>query len=149
SLLERSRRRATALGYFERVDVSTTAGTGPNRVNVQVEVIEKPTGTFQVGAGFSSIEQLIATAQIQQSNLMGNGQDIAVNVQWSGIRQLATVSFYEPYFLDTIFNFNFSLYNQFRQYQDFQQGTVGGSLTWGYPLIQPELVASVTYTLEN
>ncbi len=62
---------------------------------------------------------------------------------------MATVSFYEPYFLDTIFNFNFSLYNQFRQYQDFQQGTVGGSLTWGYPLIAPELVASVTYTLEN
>jgi outer membrane protein insertion porin family len=149
TLLERSRRRATALGYFERVDVSTSAGSGPNRVNVEVDVIEKPTGTFQVGAGYSSIESVIATAQIQQSNLMGNGHDVGINVQWSGIRRLATLSFFEPYFLDSNFNFSFSLYNQFRQYQDFQQGTVGGSLAWGYPLIQPELVASLTYTLED
>lgn len=149
TLLERSRRRATALGYFERVDVSTSPGSGPNRVNVEVDVIEKPTGTFQVGAGYSSIESVIATAQIQQSNLMGNGHDVGINVQWSGIRRLATLSFFEPYFLDTNINFSFSLYNQFRQYQDFQQGTVGGSLAWGYPLIQPELVASLTYTLED
>lgn len=149
TLLERSRRRATALGYFERVDVSTSAGSGPNRVNVEVDVIEKPTGTFQVGAGFSSIESVIATAQIQQSNLMGNGHDVGINVQWSGIRRLATLSFFEPYFLDSNFNFSISLYNQFRQYQDFQQGTVGGSLAWGYPLVQPELVASLTYTLED
>lgn len=149
TLLERSRRRATALGYFERVDVSTSAGSGPNRVNVEVDVIEKPTGTFQVGAGFSSIESVIATAQIQQSNLMGNGHDVGINIQWSGIRRLATLSFFEPYFLDSNFNFSISLYNQFRQYQDFQQGTVGGSLAWGYPLVQPELVASLTYTLED
>lgn len=149
TLLERSRRRATALGYFERVDISTSPGSGPNRVNVEVDVIEKPTGTFQVGAGFSSIEQVIATAQIQQSNLMGNGHDVAVNIQWSGIRRLATLSFYEPYFLDTSVNFSLSVYNQFRQYQDFQQGTLGGSLAWGYPLIAPELTASVTYTLES
>lgn len=149
TLLERSRRRATALGYFERVDVSTSAGSGPNRVNVEVDVIEKPTGTFQVGAGYSSIEQVIATAQIQQSNLMGNGHDVALNIQWSGIRRLATFSFFEPYFLDTNFNFSVSVYNQFRQYQDFQQETIGGSLAWGYPLIQPELTASLTYTLED
>ena len=140
TLLERSRRRVTALGYFERVDVSTSAGTAPNRVNVEVDVIERPTGTFQVGAGFSSVEKVIATAQIQQSNLMGNGQDV---------RRLVNFSLYEPYFLDSTFSFNINAYNQFRRFRDFQQGTYGGALSWGYPLVEPELVASLTYTWEQ
>ena len=149
TLLERSRRRVTALGYFERVDVSTSAGTAPNRVNVEVDVIERPTGTFQVGAGFSSVEKVIATAQIQQSNLMGNGQDVSLNVQWSDIRRLVNFSLYEPYFLDSTFSFNINAYNQFRRFRDFQQGTYGGALSWGYPLVEPELVASLTYTWEQ
>lgn len=147
--IERSRRRITALGYFERVDVGTSPGSAPDRVNVQVEVTERPTGTFQVGAGFSSVESFIATAQVQQANLMGNGQNVSLNAQWSGVRRLTNFSFYEPYFLDTRFQFSLSLYNQQRDYIDFSQETLGGSLTWGYPLIEPELSVAMTYTLED
>ncbi len=147
--LERSRRRVTALGYFERVDVSTTPAGSVDRVNVQVEVTERPTGTFQVGAGFSSIESFIATAQVQQANLMGNGQNVSLNAQLSGIRRLVNFSLFEPYFLDSKFRFSINLFNQLRQYIDFSQETLGGSLTWGYPLIEPELSASITYTLED
>jgi outer membrane protein insertion porin family len=149
SLLEKSRRRITALGYFERVDVGTSPGSATDRVNVQVEVVERPTGTFQVGAGFSSIESFIATAQVQQANIMGNGQNFSLNGQFSLVRRLVNFSFYEPYFLDSRFQFSVSLYNQLRDYIDFSQETLGGSLTWGYPLIEPELSASVTYTLED
>lgn len=147
--LERSRRRVTALGYFERVDVSTTPSSAANRVNIQVEVSERPTGTFQVGAGFSSIESFIATAQVQQANLMGNGQNVSLNAQLSGIRRLVNFSLFEPYFLDTKFRFSINLFNQLRQFVDFSQETLGGSLTWGYPLLGPELSASITYTLED
>jgi outer membrane protein insertion porin family len=54
--LERSKRRVNALGYFERVDVSMEQGSAPDKMNVYIEVAERPTGTFQVGAGFSSVE---------------------------------------------------------------------------------------------
>ena len=47
-------------------------------MNVYIEVAERPTGTFQVGAGFSSVENFIATAQIQQANLFGNGQSLFI-----------------------------------------------------------------------
>src|SRR5262249_4651917 len=72
SKMEKSKRRITALGYFERVDFSTEQGDDAEHVNVNVEIGEKPTGTFQVGAGFSSIENFIATAQVQQANLFGS-----------------------------------------------------------------------------
>src|SRR6185369_10928502 len=147
--MERSKRRVTALGYFERVDVSMEQGSAPDKMNVYVEVAERPTGTFQVGAGFSSVENFIATAQIQQANLFGNGQSLSLQLQWSGIRQLANIKFFEPYLLDSSFSASIDLYSQLRQYQDFSQASTGGSLTIGYPLIEPELFAYLTYTLEE
>jgi outer membrane protein insertion porin family len=146
--LDRSKRRITALGYFERVDVSTEAGSSPEKMTVYIEVSEKPTGTFQVGAGFSSIENFIATAQVQQANLFGNGQSLSLQAQVSSLRQLVSVRFFEPYFLDTKFNSSIDLYDQLRVYNDFSQSSKGGGLTFGYPLIEPELNASITYTAE-
>ena len=146
--LDRSKRRITALGYFERVDVSTEAGSSPDKMTVYIEVSEKPTGTFQVGAGFSSIENFIATAQVQQANLFGNGQSLSLQAQVSSLRQLVSVRFFEPYFLDSLFNTSIDLYDQLRVYNDFSQSSKGGGLTFGYPLIEPELNASITYTAE-
>ena len=146
--LERSRRRVTALGYFERVDLSTEQGSAADKMNVYLEVTEKPTGTFQVGAGFSSFENFIGTAQIQQANLFGNGQSLSLQGQISGIRQLLNLRFYEPYFLDSRFSASIDLYNQLRVYRDFSQSSIGGGLTIGYPLVEPELTASLTYTAE-
>ncbi|RYZ09332.1 MAG: outer membrane protein assembly factor BamA [Myxococcales bacterium] len=144
--LDKSKRRVTALGYFERVDISMEQGSAPDKMNVYVEVAERPTGTFQVGAGFSSVENFIATAQIQQANLFGNGQSLSLQGQFSSLRQLVNISFFEPYFLDSLFNASINLYDQQRYYRDFAQASLGGSVTLGYPLIAPELYASISYT---
>lgn len=146
--LERSKRRVTALGYFERVDISMEQGSAPDKMNVYIEVAERPTGTFQVGAGFSSVENFIATAQIQQANLFGNGQSLSLQGQFSSLRQLVNIHFLEPYFLDSKFNASIDLYDQQRYYRDFAQASVGGGLTFGYPLLEPELYASLSYTGE-
>ena len=148
SKLERSRRRVTALGYFERVDL-TTQNESDNTVGVMVEVAEKPTGTFQVGAGFSSIENFIATAQIQQANLFGNGQTLSFNGQLSGIRMLVNLRYFEPYLFDSSVGFTGDLFDQLRVFNDFSQRTRGGALTFGYPLVDPELGVSLTYSLQQ
>ena len=146
--LENSKRRVTALGYFERVDVSTEQGSAPDKLLINVEVAEKPTGTFQVGAGFSSIESFIATAQIQQANLFGNGQSLALQAQVSALRRLVTLRFFEPYFLDSDWNSSVELYDTLYVFPNFARRSEGGSLTFGYALIQPWLRLSVTATTE-
>jgi outer membrane protein insertion porin family len=149
SKLETSKKLITALGYFERVDISTEEGSSPDRINVNIEVGERATGTFQIGAGFSSIENFILTAQIQQANLFGNGQSLSLQAQVSSLRQLIDLRFFEPYFLDSRFSAAADVYDQLRVYPDFAQRTRGGALTFGYPLTQPPyLQASITYTGE-
>jgi outer membrane protein insertion porin family len=146
--IENSKRRITALGYFEHVDVSTEQGSAPDKMTVYVEVAEKPTGTFQVGAGFSSIESFIATAQVQQANLFGNGQSLALQAQVSSLRQLVTLRFFEPYFLDSDWNSSAELYDTLFVFPNFARRSVGGSLTFGYALVQPWLRLSLTATTE-
>jgi outer membrane protein insertion porin family len=147
--LDKSKRRVTALGYFERVDISTEQGSAPDKMNVYIEVSERPTGTFQVGAGFSSVENFIVTMQVQQANMFGNGQSLSLQGQLSGLRRQIDLKFYEPYLLDSPFSANIDLYDQLRVYQDFSQRSIGGSLTLGYPIIDPELSASISYTAEE
>lgn len=135
SLLDRSIERVRALGYFESADLSTERGTGDDRIVVNIEVRERATGTFQVGAGFSSVENFIAQAQISQENLFGRGQRLSLQAQLSGLRQMFALSFSEPYFLDSRWTFGFELYNSLRVFDSFDRNAIGGTLTWGYPVL--------------
>ncbi|MCC6809029.1 MAG: outer membrane protein assembly factor BamA [Deltaproteobacteria bacterium] len=153
SLLEYSKQRVTALGYFETVEVETERGNAPNKMKVLVKIKEKATGTFQVGAGFSSVERFIATAQISQQNFLGRGQSVSLQAQLSfgpfG-RQIFTLNFVEPYFLDTELTFNFNGYVTEQRFSDFVRARRGGSLGFGYPLNESgTLRGFLTYTLEH
>ncbi len=134
TLLDISKRRITALGFFDRVDISTKRGSADDRIDVNVEVNERPTGTFQIGAGFSSVENFIAQAQISQNNLFGRGQTLSLQAQLSSLRQLFSLTFVEPYFLDTFWTFSFGLYDQAIAYVNYNRDATGGTLTWGYQL---------------
>ena len=148
SNLKASERRINALGFFEKVDISTKRGSSDEFVEVNVEVVERPTGTFQIGAGFSSVENFIAQAQISQNNLLGRGQTLSIQAQLSSLRQLLFLRFIEPYFLDTEWQFAFDVYNQSRGFSSFSRNAYGGALTWGYALSY-EARASLTYRLED
>ncbi|MCX5730728.1 MAG: outer membrane protein assembly factor BamA, partial [Deltaproteobacteria bacterium] len=155
-----SKQRLTALGFFETVEISTRKGSAEDRIIALVEVKEKATGTFQVGAGFSSYENFILTAQISQNNFFGWGQTLSLQVQWSSLRQLGQIQFVEPYFFDTKWTFAFDLYANENLYANFTRGAIGGSVTWGYELaglawLTPfaakfdDLRFFLTYTLER
>jgi len=147
--VEASKKRITALGYFERVDVTPELGSSPDRVTLYFEIAERATGTFQVGAGFSSVENFIATAQIQQANLFGNGQSLALQAQVSSLRQIVSIRFFEPYFLNSDWSMSAELFDQLYVFSDFSRSSVGGSLTYGYALVQPWLRLSLTGTVQH
>jgi len=148
ALLDYSKRRVNALGYFEKVDISTRRGTTDNMMEVNVEVSERPTGTFQIGAGFSSVENFIAQAQVSQNNFFGRGQLLTVQAQLSSLRQLFLLQFQDLYFLDTNWTFGFNLFKQDRYLYSFTRSSYGGRLTWGY-LLSDDLRLTLTYNWEK
>jgi outer membrane protein insertion porin family len=152
TLVERSKERMTALGYFESVNVAEQDGSAFDRMIIHFEVVEKPTGTFQLGAGFSSQETFLLNGQVQQENLFGRGQSLSFNLQVSGIRQLAQLRFVEPYIGATEWSASADVFKILRQQRDFNRDSTGGSLTFGHPLpilgLDDELRLYATYRLE-
>jgi outer membrane protein insertion porin family len=148
SRLEGSKNRVMALGFFESVNVNEKRGSGEDKVIVTFEIKERPTGTFQIGAGFSSIENFIATAQIAQQNLFGRGQTLSLLAQLSSLRQLFRINFYEPRFLDTDWIFSITGFNYVQDFFDFLRDSWGGSLLWGYQL-HDNLFVTGSYNFEQ
>jgi outer membrane protein insertion porin family len=142
-----SKRRIEALGFFEKVEVNTRRGSSDELMEINIEVTERPTGTFQIGAGFSSQENFIATAQISQQNLFGRGQTLSLQGQISSLRQLFQLQFVEPYLFDSRWILTLNIFNMVRAYEDFNRTSTGGSLGFGYPILQ-DLRLYLTYTGE-
>lgn len=145
--MKTSKDRVTALGFFETVDVTHKPGSDDSHVIVKVEVKEKPTGTFQLGFGFSSVESFIFTAQISQNNFLGWGQTVSASAQISGLRHLFQLSYYDPYFLDTDYLFSADLYETQTDQIDFIRDSTGGDVTLGYHFWE-DVLGSLTYTRE-
>lgn len=154
--VERSKRGIKRLGYFENVEVTTQRADAADRIHATVQVKERRTGNFQVGAGFSSTESFIFNAKVSQNNLFGRGQSLSVQAQISAIRSMVNLRFTEPWLFDTQWQFSANAYNFEYAFQDFTRESTGGELTLGYPISEPlqldipgELVARGTYKLED
>ena len=132
--IERSQQRIQRLGFFEGVDVTSQQTDQPGVVDLQVRVEERPTGTFQLGAGLSSQENLIFQGQVSQENLFGRGQSLQLSAQISSIRQMFNLRFSEPWLMGTRWNMAVDLYNFEFLYPDFTRLARGGTLTLGYPI---------------
>ncbi|MET0340038.1 MAG: outer membrane protein assembly factor BamA, partial [Polyangiales bacterium] len=149
SRLEASKERINALGYFERVDMSEADGADPAGLVITYEVKERATGTFQVGAGFSSIERFILTAQIDQQNLAGHGQSLSLQAQVSGIRRLVQATFVEPYLFSTFWSLSIDAFNTFNTFQAYTTRQLGAGLALGHPVFHRNLRLALRYSADR
>ncbi len=135
-------------GYFDKVSVTTAASKSKNVIDINVEVTERSTGQFQIGAGFSSTESFIGTLQVSYDNFLGRGHFLSAQATLSKLRQLFNFQFFDPYFLDSKWRFRLSLFNFEYVYSDFTRDSYGGTLGFGYPLTR-DLLLDLSYTIEN
>ena len=82
-LVDRSRNRIKALGFFKDVKIKTSPGSAPDRTVLDVQVQEQSTGQLQLGAGYSSTSSFVGQFSYQQSNLFGRGQFLRASVSMS------------------------------------------------------------------
>ena len=96
-----SKDRMGRLGFFTDTTVDTVDIPGtPDQVDLNVNVVEKPTGSVMVGAGFSSSEKVTLSGSINQANAFGSGNNIGITVNTSRIFRTISLSHTNPYFTD-------------------------------------------------
>jgi len=96
-----SRDRVDRLGYFTEVAIDTQEVPGsPDQVDINLRVTEKPTGSLQLGAGFSSAEKLFLSFGISQDNFFGTGNSLGIQVNTSKYNRVLNISTTDPYFTE-------------------------------------------------
>ena len=134
SKITQSRNALQRTGYFEDVQLTTKKTDQPDTVDLLVDVKEGPTGTFTVGAGFSSGDGFIFNASIAEKNLFGRGQGINGSFAIGSSRQDFIVGFTEPYFNDTQMALGVDAFNTEREFNDFDERKLGFGINTSYPL---------------
>lgn len=156
----RSTARINSLGYFqENFEIKQVEGSAPDRIVLEANVEEMPTGELQFSAGFSSIEQFILAGSIRQNNFRGRGQTIGLSLNYSQFSRAAQISFTEPYVFDRNISAGIDIYRRdFRSFNftnrqrgnTFEQATTGFSARLGVPLTEyMSLIGSYTLNNEN
>jgi len=96
-----SRDRIDRLGYFTEVAIDTQEVPGsPDQVDINLKIIEKPTGALQLGAGFSSSEKFFLSFGISQENFFGTGNSLGIQINTSKYNKLYQISTTDPYFTE-------------------------------------------------
>jgi outer membrane protein insertion porin family len=137
------------LGYFNEATISESRGSGDDKIVLNVEVDERLTGTFQIGAGFSTIENFVLQAQISYDNFLGRGSTVQLVAQVSSLRRLFNLRYYTRYFLNSRWQFDANIFNSANIFPSFFRESTGFGLQWGYPLPKrPNLVFWAGYDFE-
>ncbi len=96
--LDRSRARIQRLGFFDNVNIETEQVEGTeDQVDIIVSVDEQPSGSFQIGMGYSQFQGLIASISVDQDNFLGTGRRVAFAVQRSRLATQASINYTNPY----------------------------------------------------
>lgn len=134
SKIKRSQSLLQRLGYFEEVTITPDPSPKKDTVDLNVGVREANTGTFSVGAGVASGEGLLLNSQISESNVLGSGNALALDLRTGARNQNYIVSFTNPRVNDTQWSLGTELQSVMRRFDDFDRSQQGGSITTGYPL---------------
>ena len=146
--LVRSRQRLFNLGYFDEVNVTTEQGSSTDKIVVNIDVKERSTGIFSIGAGYSSLDSVFATLDISQRNLFGRGQEVFLRFRIGTQSRLGLIGFTEPYLFNIPLRAGFDIYDRERQYTDFTEERFGGDIRGSYPLSE-YMTLSGLYRLEE
>jgi outer membrane protein insertion porin family len=132
--LNRSKARISNLGFFEDVKLDTRRGSQPDLIDIDTVVTERPTGSLSIGAGFSSVENLIFNASISKDNLFGRGQKLQFSTQLSSTRLDFNLSFTDPRIFDTTISAGIDAFRQDSDFFSFDSSNSGGGIRLGKSL---------------
>lgn len=83
-LVRRSVEKVYNLGYFDDVNVRLLEGSTPDKVVIEIDVLEHKTGTITFGAGYSDSDGFVGIVEVGEDNLRGTGDKIKVHWEFGG-----------------------------------------------------------------
>jgi outer membrane protein insertion porin family len=137
NLVNRGKTAIEALGFFKTVDITTEPGSAPDKVILNINVVESSTGDYGLTAGYSTTDGILGEVSLTERNFLGRGQYVRAAVGASGTGKTFDFSFTEPRFMGLKISAGIDLYNHIvDESSDNYYGTTttGGQFRFGLPL---------------
>ncbi len=119
----RSMQRVYNLGFFEDVSVKILPGKeDPNNIIMELTVIEKRTGSFGIGAGYSSEDGLLGMVSIGDTNFRGTGDSVKAMYEFGGDGgddSGYSISYTKPWLDEKETTGTFRIYDRKFEYDDY------------------------------
>ncbi len=129
-----SSQKLQRLDFFEEVNVTPEPALDPSKMNIAINVKEKSTGQFSIGAGYSSVDNLILMGELSENNFLGLGHRVAISANIGGSSSRYNLSWTNPRFNDSNVSVGADLFNWEREYDDYTKKSTGGAIRLGHPL---------------
>src|SRR5262249_53303023 len=130
------------------VKITNEPGSAPDRVVINVDVEEQPTGDFSVQGGYSTANGWLAEVSVTERNLLGTGRFARASVTYGQFIRGVELSYAEPYFLDYRSSMGVDLFAKqtlASTYLSYGTESIGGTLKWGLPL-REDLALQLRYS---
>jgi outer membrane protein insertion porin family len=150
-LTDRAERRLNGLGFFKKVRFSNEPGSAADRVVINIDVEDQPTGSFSVAGGYSTQDGIIGEVSVSESNFLGRGQYVRVAGTAGQYARGVDFSFTEPYFLGYRLAAGFDAFYKYSdqtRYSRYETTVYGGQLRVGLPITE-EFGITLRYSLYN
>lgn len=135
------------LQFFEQVSVTPEPSLDPDRMNIVVEVTERSTGSFSIGAGYSSVDNIVVMGQISENNFLGRGDTLALSANVGGSSSRFNLAYTNPHLNDSALSWGVDLFSTEREYDDYTKDSTGGGIRIGYPVWEKwRVYGNYTYT---
>ena len=141
-LVERSKQRLQRLPYVEKVESETKPVPGsPDLVDVEFEIKEGPSAQLGGGVGYSESQSFILNGNYADSNFMGTGERISVDLNSGRFSKVYGLSHTDPYTnIDGIARTISLTYRDVTQFvsasSDFSSETIAFGVDYGYPITE-------------
>ncbi|MGN6749191.1 MAG: outer membrane protein assembly factor BamA [Xanthobacteraceae bacterium] len=148
ALVDRAERRVKGLNFFKTVTITNEPGSAPDRVVINVDVEEQPTGDFSVQGGYSTANGWLAEVSVTERNLLGTGRFARGSVTYGQFVRGIELSYAEPYFLDYRSSMGIDLFAKqtlASSYLSYGTESFGGTIKWGLPL-REDLALQLRYS---
>ncbi|NUB43379.1 outer membrane protein assembly factor BamA [Fertoebacter nigrum] len=134
--IRQSAERIRALGFFSNASVEAEPGSGPDQVIVNVDVEEQPTGSLSLGVSYGQTSGVGFNIGFTESNFLGRGQFVGVNVSTGSDSVNSSITFAEPAFLgrDLRFGFNAAYVETDNENADYDTRSISISPSIAFPV---------------
>ena len=147
--IDLSKVRLERTGFFSKVDVKPVrVPNAPDQVDLNIEVEEQHSGTSTLAVGYSQNGGITFQAGLSQTNFLGTGNRVSIDLSRSETQDYYNLSVTDPYFTIDGVSRGYNMYYRKTKLSsnynvnNYVTDSFGGGLTFGYPIDENQNISA-------